>query len=386
MSFTPAERLKDVRKSATRRLFDSAPPGSINLGLGEPDFPTPEFVQRAAIQAIQEGRVGYTANAGLVELREKIAAYHNEGLGGKSSQPYTSDSVCVTTGAEEALFAVVMAMAGPGDEVLLPDPGFNAYPTIVELAGARVTTYRMPAARGFAFDRDLFVSALSDETRLVFVLSPSNPTSRTISRDDLAFIADRLRGRNVWIVTDEIYRELYFDERPGSISEFYDQTIVVSGVSKMMSMTGWRLGWAAGPEEVIRHVTVMHQYVSTCASRVSQKAALAAFTEEGRRATAGMRDELRRRRDVISSAIERHVKLPYVTGEGAFYAMLDVSEFDRPSEEIAMALLGSRVITVPGSAFGVEGEGHLRLSFCIEPREIEEGVRRIASGLAKKTA
>ncbi|HEX5732603.1 MAG TPA: pyridoxal phosphate-dependent aminotransferase [Blastocatellia bacterium] len=376
--FTPAERIRNVRKSATRRLYDNAPTGSINLGLGEPDFATPDVVRKEAARVIEEEPTGYTPNAGLTALRACVAAYHSEGL----REGFSAESVCVMNGAEEALFAVVMAIAGPGDEVLLPDPGFLAYPTLAEIAGARATYYHMPAARGFEFDRDSFDRALSNHTKLVFIVSPSNPTSRVISRDDLRFIAERISGTGVYIVSDEIYRELYFDERPGSISEFYDKTIIISGLSKMMSMTGWRLGWAVGPEEVIRHVTVMHQYISTCASVISQRAAIAAFSEEGRRATALMREELLHRRGVMARAIERELRLPYVAGEGAFYIMLDVSEFGE-AEDVATRLLDERVITVPGSAFGSEGRGYLRLSFSIEPSLIEEGIRRIGKGLER---
>lgn len=377
--FTPAERIRNVRKSATRRLYDSAPPGSINLGLGEPDFPTPDVVRREAIRVIEEERHGYTSNAGLAALRASIAAYHNE-----ATKPrFTADSVCVTNGAEEALFAVMTCAVGPGDEALLPDPGFLAYPALAEIAGARATYYKMPAARGFAFDQSSFEGAVTGKTKLVFLLSPSNPTSRVLKRDDLRFIADRLAGSNVYVVADEIYREIYIDERPASISEFYDKTLIISGLSKMMSMTGWRLGWVIGPEDVIAHVTVMHQYISTCASAISQKAALAAFSEEGRKATADMREELARRREVMANAIEGLLGLPYVKGEGAFYIMLDVSRFGR-SEDVALALLNERVITVPGSAFGSEGEGYLRLSYSIAPSLIEEGIARIGMGLNKR--
>ncbi|HKS42726.1 MAG TPA: aminotransferase class I/II-fold pyridoxal phosphate-dependent enzyme [Blastocatellia bacterium] len=377
--FTPAERLRNVRKSATRRLYDSAPKGSINLGLGEPDFPTPEVVRREAIRVISEEHLGYTPNAGILALRQHIAAYHSGGL----ATPFTADSVCVTNGSEEALFTVMMSILGPGDEVLLPDPCYLAYPPIAEIAGAEVKYYSMPARRGFTFDRESFSQALTDKTKIVIILSPSNPTSRVISRDDLRFIADRLRGSNVYVVADEIYRELYFYNRPDTVSEFYDKTVIVSGLSKNMSMMGWRIGWAVGPEEVIRHITVMHQYVSTCASALTQKAAVAAFSDEGSKATAAMRDELKRRNDVTARAIERELGLPYVQGEGAYYVMLDVSQFG-PSMDTALGLLDERVITVPGSAFGTEGEGYLRISFSIDSSLIEEGIRRIARGLEQK--
>ena len=378
MNFTPAQRVQHIGKSATRVLYDSAPPGSINLGLGEPDFPTPVVVRNEAVRVILEEAITYTANAGILALRERIADYHSEGV-----SVFTPDSVCVTTGAEEAIFDVMMTILGPGDEALLPDPGYIAYPAIARIAGAEVCYYATPATRGFEFDRDNFARAVTDKTRLVVLNSPSNPTSRVISRDDLRFIAERLAGSNAYVLADEIYRDLYIDERPATISEFYERSIIVSGLSKMMSMTGWRIGWAIGPEEVIDPVTVMHQYVSSCVSLVTQKAAIAAFTDEGKRATAAMRDELHRRRDVMARAIEREIKLPYVQGEGAYYIMLDVSKYG-PSMETAMSLLEERVITVPGSAFGTEGEGYLRLSYSIESSLIEEGIRRIARGLSKR--
>jgi aspartate aminotransferase len=377
--FTPAERIKNVQKSATRRLYDAAPQGSINLGLGEPDFLTPEVIRGEARRVIQEERLGYTPNAGLPALRQKIAAYHSDG----AKQAMAADSVCVTNGAEEALFAVMMALLNPGDEAALPDPGFSAYATIAEIAGAKVVPFAMPAAKGFQFDRDNFDKAITAKTRLALIVSPSNPTSRVIARDDLQFIADRLRSSDVYVIADEIYRELYFDERPASLSEFYDKTIIVSGLSKMMSMTGWRLGWAVANPEVIQYVTVMHQYISSCASAVSQKAGLAAFTDEGRDATGAMRQELRHRRDVMAQAIERELGLPYVSGEGGFYIMLDVSQFGA-AEEVAMRLLEEKVITVPGDAFGAEGRGYLRLSFSIEPALIEEAIKRIARGLKQR--
>lgn len=379
MAFTPAKRVQNVGKSATRVLYDSAPPGSINLGLGEPDFATPEVVRREAVRVIREEPITYTTNAGILPLREKIAEYHREGL----SSVFTPDSVCITTGAEEAIFDVMMTILGPGDEALLPDPGYIAYPAIADIAGADVRYYATPAAAGFTFDRESFARAVTDRTRLVVLNSPSNPTSRVISRDDLRFLAERLAGSNAYVLADEIYRDLYIDQRPATISEFHVNTIIVSGLSKMMSMTGWRIGWAIGPEEVIDHVTVMHQYVSSCVSAVTQKASLAAFTDEGRRATIEMRDELRIRRDVMAHAIEKDVKLPYVQGEGAYYIMLDVSKYG-PSMDTAMSLLDERVITVPGSAFGSEGEGFLRLSYSIEASLIEEGIRRIAKGLGKR--
>ena len=378
MTFTPAERIKHIGKSATRRLFDLAPPDSINLGLGEPDFPVPQVVRDEAIRVINEEHIGYTPNSGIPALKKEIAAYHSQGR----ATPYSPGSVCVMNGAEEAIFNVMMSILGPGDEALLPDPCYLAYQPIAEIAGATQKYYCLRASRSFEFDRASFDSGLSEQTKLVVINSPSNPTSTSLTRDDLEFIAGRLAGSGVYVLADEIYRDFYFGERPGSLSEFYDKTIIISGLSKMMSMTGWRIGWAVGPEEVIKQITVLHQYVSTCASAITQKAAVEAFGEEGRRATAAMREELARRRDVMSRAIDRELGLPYVAGDAAYYVMLDVSRYGS-SEEVAMKLLESRVITVPGGAFGSEAEGYLRLSYCFDPALIEEGIVRIGKGLGK---
>ena len=378
MTFTPADRIKHIGKSATRRLYDLAPPGSINLGLGEPDFPVPQVVRDEAVRVINEEHIGYTPNSGIPALKEKIAAYHSQGL----ATPYSPKSVCVMNGAEEAIFNVMMSILGPGDEALLPDPCYLAYQPIAEIAGAAQKYYHLRATRGFQFDRPSFDAGLSEKTRLVVINSPSNPTSTLLTRDDLQFIAGRLTGSGVYVLTDEIYRDFYFAERPESLSEFYEKTIIVSGLSKMMSMTGWRIGWAVGPEEAIKQVTVLHQYVSTCASAITQKAAVAAFSTEGRRATAAMREELARRRDVMTHALDRELGLPFVAGDGAYYVMLDVSRYGS-SEQVAMRLLESKVITVPGGAFGSEGEGYLRLSYCFDRALIEEGIGRIGEGLSK---
>jgi aspartate/methionine/tyrosine aminotransferase len=376
MTFIPAQRLTKVGKSATRRLFDLAPTGSINLGLGEPDFEVPEVVRNEALRVIREEHNGYTPNSGLPELKKRIAEYHSEGI----EQAYTPTSVCVTNGAEEAIFAVMTAILNPGDEALLPDPCYLAYQPIAEISGAVQRYYHLPASRDFVFDPDSFDRAISDKTRLVVINSPSNPTSCSLTRDDLCFVANRLAGRDIYVLADEIYRDFYFGERPGTLSEFYEKTIIVSGLSKSLSMTGWRIGWAVGPEEVIKHVTVMRQYMSTCTSAISQKATIVAFGEEGRQATAAMREELKRRRDVMTRAIDRELGLDYVAGDGAYYVMLDVSKFGS-SEEVAMRLLESKVITVSGGAFGSEAEGFLRLSYCFDPVLIEEGIRRIKRGL-----
>ncbi|HEY8410836.1 MAG TPA: aminotransferase class I/II-fold pyridoxal phosphate-dependent enzyme, partial [Pyrinomonadaceae bacterium] len=268
-----------------------------------------------------------------------------------------------------------------GDEVVLPNPGFVAYPTIVKMAGGVAKFYRLPRENGFAFDADEFRRALSPRTKVVVCISPSNPTGRTLSREDLSSIAGAVREHGAYLISDEIYRELYYTpQRPESASAFFDRTIVIAGLSKSMSMTGWRLGWIGGEEAVIKASLVLHGYVTTCASTVSQKASLAAWSDEAEAARAGFRQTFRARRDHLLQLIESELGLGAVTPEGAFYTMLDVREFG-PSMKVAEALLEQRVITVPGAAFGSESEGFLRVSFCADHDTLAEGVRRIKRGL-----
>jgi aspartate/methionine/tyrosine aminotransferase len=377
--FEPARRLRGIQKSMIRQVFDRARPGSINLGLGEPDLPTPQVIRAEAVRAIGEEQNGYTSHAGLPLLRERVAAdYARTRIGA------TPGRVIITAGSQEALYLALMTLVDEGDEVLLPDPGFVAYPTIVRMAGGVPVFYRMPAAREFDFDAAEFRRALSSRTKVVVAISPSNPTGRTLSHEDLAAMADALRGTNAYVVSDEIYRELYYgDERPRSISEHFERTLVIGGLSKSMSMTGWRLGWLCGGDEaVIRSALVLHGYVTTCASTVSQKAALAAWTEEAETARGAARATFRKRRDYLLELLAEDLGLRAVAPDGAFYTMVDVSRFGT-SMGVAETLLEAGVITVPGAAFGAEGEGYLRLSFCADEATLAEGVRRMTETLKK---
>lgn len=374
--FQPAARLRGIEKSMIRQLFDRALPGSINLGLGEPDLPTPDVIRRAAVRVIQEEQNGYTTHAGLPALRALVSADYPQ-------LHATPDDVIITAGSQEALYLALLTLVDEGDEVLLPDPGFVAYPTIVRMAGGRPVFYRLPARDEFAFDAEDFRRRLTPRTKAVVVISPSNPTGRALSRHNLAAIADALGDRSAaYVISDEIYREIYFgDERPPSVSETHAaRSIVIGGLSKSMSMTGWRVGWMCGAREVIKSALVLHGYVTTCASTVSQKAALAAWTDEAEAARAETRRIFRARRDQLLSLIEHELKLPAIAPEGAFYLMMDVSAHGS-SLEVAERLLAHRVITVPGSAFGTEGEGYLRLSFCADAHTLAEGVKRIKTAL-----
>ncbi|HYX42661.1 MAG TPA: aminotransferase class I/II-fold pyridoxal phosphate-dependent enzyme, partial [Pyrinomonadaceae bacterium] len=347
---------------------------SINLGLGEPDLPTPDCVRREAARVVIEEQNGYTIHAGLPALRARVAGDY----------PYLANDpnrVIITAGSQEALYLALMSLVDAGDEVLLPDPGFVAYPTIVRMAGGVPVFYRLPAADEFAFDADDFRRRVSPRTKVVVLISPSNPTGMTLSSVDLAAMADALAETNAYAISDEIYRELYYTpQRPTSFSEHYERTVVIGGLSKSMSMTGWRLGWLCGPVEVVQSALILHGYTTTCASTVSQKSALAAWTDEAAQARAEFRQTFRARRDHLLALVHNELNLRVVEPQGAFYAMMDVSRYG-DSMRVTEAMLEHGVTTVPGAAFGREGEGYLRVSYCADHETLTEGVRRMKRAL-----
>lgn len=370
--FHPPAFLRGIEKSAIRQISDRAIPGSINLGLGEPDLPTPEVIRRAAVRIIQEEQNGYTLQAGLPALRKRVADDYPH-------MKLSPDQVIITAGSQEALYLAMFTLTAEGDQVLLPNPGFVAYPTIARMAGGDPVFYQLPAIKDFSFDLDDFKSRLSSHTKVVVCTSPSNPTGRTLTTDDVRAIARAVEssGSDAFIISDEIYRELYYTpERPASISEFYPRTIVISGLSKSMSMTGWRLGWMLGEEAVMRAALILHGYVTTCASTVSQKAALAAWTDEALEAREQIRSTFHRRRDYLLGLLRDDLDLRCVTPDGAFYTMVEVGHFG-DSMSVANQALEHGVVTIPGAAFGSQGQGFLRISFCADEATLAEGVRRL---------
>jgi len=374
--FQPPAFLRGIERSPIRQITDRAKPGDISFGLGEPDLPTPEVIRREALRVIQEEQNGYTLQAGLPQLRELVVQdYPHLNL--------SLDQVIITAGSQEAMYLALMTLVEAGDEVLIPNPGFVAYPTITSMKDGCPTYYELPAASDFSFDLDEFKRRLSSKTKVVVCTSPSNPTGRTLSRHELSGMAQAVAdsGSDAFIISDEIYRDLYYTgERPASISEFYPRTIVISGLSKSMSMTGWRLGWILGDPAVIAAAHLLHGYVTTCASTVSQKAALAAWSVAASEARQEHRDTFQKRRDHLIGLIRSECGLRCVTPDGAFYTMVDIGDYGS-SIEVAEAILEAGVVTVPGNAFGSEGEGFLRCSFCADLPVLTEGVARIGTAL-----
>ena len=370
-NFHLPKRLQGVQPTLIRRIFERALPDSINFGLGEPDLPTPRFIREEAARVALEEQNGYTNHAGLLPLREKIAeSYPHLDL-----QP---NQVCVTVGSQEAMSAAFLAIVDEGDEVLIPNPSFPAYENCVRISGGEPVFYRLPAEKEFGFDIEEFKSKITAKTKVAVVISPSNPTGKIFTENDLRQIAEVLKDTGIYLISDEIYSDLYFTaEKPRSASEFYDRTIIVSGLSKSLSMTGWRVGWLASSQtEVVKAALVLHGFLTVCTSTISQKASLLGWTEEAERAKSAAREIYKKRGEFLIDLFQKELGLRGTSPEGAFYTMLDVRHLG-DDLELAEKFLNNRVITVPGIAFGTEARGFLRVSFCNSEERMAEGVRRM---------
>lgn len=371
MSVRIARRMDGIDRTLIRRIFDSAPEGSINLGLGQPDLATPPAIALAGIDGIARGRTAYTSTGGDPALRAAIAERY---------RPFASgpDSVAVTVGSQEACFAAMLTLLDPGDEVLVPDPGYPAYPVVARLLGASARPYPLRAERGFHLDPEEVESLLGDRTRLVIVCTPSNPTGAVERAADLARLADALRGRGIAWLSDEIYSAYAYEGPVPSLSALWPEGgIVVSGLSKDVSMTGWRIGWVVGPSTVIGRIVAAHQYLVTCAPSVSQWAARTALGEAGERARREIVALFRRRREVAAEALRKIPGIEAGLPEGAFYFFVDVRKFGSSLEIAERLLRRERVIVIPGEAFGTHGAGFLRVSFAAPENELRSGIEAL---------
>jgi len=369
--------MQGLQPTLIRQFFERALPDSINFGLGEPDIPTPDFMRREAARVAIEEQNGYTSHPGIPALRDKIVEQY----------PHLNlqrTDIVVTCGSQEAMTAAFLCLIDAGDDVLLPNPSFPAYDACARIAQGNPIYYRLPADKDFAFDIDEFKRQITPKTKAAVIISPSNPTGKILTPDDLRAIAAALDGTGVYLISDEIYSDLYFGDRPHSASEYYDKTIIVSGLSKSLSMTGWRLGWVASSQsDVVNTIQVLHGFLTVCTSAITQKASLLAWTSEAEEAKQNARDLYKKRGEFIVDLFDKELGLKATSPEGAFYTMLDVRSM---GDDIAVAekCLQNRVITVPGVAFGDEAKGFLRISFCNPEERMVEGVRRMKEAFFPK--
>jgi aspartate aminotransferase len=378
-----ADRVGSLDRSKIRVMFGLAEQANresdrdlVRLEAGEPNFDTPEHVIDAAEEAARGGATHYTENAGIMPLREAVG----DRMASETGAAYAPEQVTVKSGGMEALSLTMLAIAGPGDEVVVPTPAWPNYVNQVQIAGATPVTVPLPAEMGFDLDPDLISDAITDDTAAVVLTTPSNLTGRVYDEDAVCEVAAAAAQFDAYVVADEVYGRLTYDREFRATASYVDHpenVLTVGSCSKTYAMTGWRLGWLAGPESVVDAVTQVGESTTACPSSVSQHAALAALTGPQEPA-AEMRDAYERRRDFV---VERVAEMPIVScpkPEGAFYAFLDVSDFSGDSFEVAKRLLSEYgVVTAPGDGFGEAGEGYLRLSFANSLDRIDEGLDRI---------
>jgi aspartate aminotransferase len=361
-----AGRVKDIEISGIRKLFESAGPGSINLGLGQPDFDTPAHIKEAAIQAIRDGKTGYTNNTGIIELREAVS----EKLRRENKLTYTPDQIVVTAGASEALHLVMQALVETGDRVLFADPGFVSYAALASIAGGRPEGVPLDAT--FHLDVDKAKEVMKG-ARLFVINSPANPTGAVENKETIRDLVEYAMDAGVTIVSDEVYEHFIYGRKHISAAAFGEDVITVNAVSKTYAMTGWRLGYLAAPEEYITPCVKVHQYCQACATSISQYASLAAYTGD-QSPVAAMKVEYEARRDLIFNGF-KSMGIDFPIPEGAFYAFVPMDQ------ALILSVLAKGVVIVPGSAFGNNAPNFARLSYAAPRNTLEEALRRIQSAL-----
>ncbi|WP_411333733.1 aminotransferase [Metabacillus indicus] len=373
-----------LKPSGIRKFFDLAASmeGVISLGVGEPDFVTSWNVREACILSLEQGFTSYTANAGLLELRQEISRYLHE----KFDVSYRhEDEIIVTVGASQALDIALRAIVNPLDEVLIPEPCFVSYAPLVSLAGGVPVPLHTRADDQFKLRPQLIEEALTERTKALLLCSPSNPTGAVLSKHELQLIAEQAELHDLVVLADEIYAELTYDEvytSFPSLSGMRERTILISGFSKGFAMTGWRLGFIAAPAELSGAMLKIHQYSMMCAPTMAQYGAIEAL-KNGMQDVEQMKKSYRRRRNFFVEILNEIGLSCHLPG-GAFYAFPSIKETGLSSEEFAEKLLiEQKVAVVPGNVFGESGEGFVRCSYASSLEQLQEALRRMAVFMEK---
>lgn len=376
--------VSEMKPSGIRRFFDIAATmeGVISLGVGEPDFQTPWHIRKAGIASLERGKTKYTSNSGLIALREEISRYVERKYGMKYNP---EDEILISVGGSEAIDGVIRAITEVGDEIIIPQPSYVCYEPMTALAGGTPVIIETRAEDDFKLTAEALKAAITPKTKALILPYPCNPTGAIMEKEDLEAIAEVLKDTNIIVISDEIYAELTFGEKHtsfASIDGMWDRTVTINGFSKTFSMTGWRLGYACGPKEIIKNVTKIHQYAIMCAPTTAQYAAIEAL-KNGDEAVANMKQEYDRRRKLMVSSFNE-IGMTCREPKGAFYTFPSIKVSGMSSDEFCEKLLmEEKVALVPGTAFGKGGEGFIRASYCYSTEHIIEAIERTEKFLKK---
>jgi aspartate/methionine/tyrosine aminotransferase len=349
----------------------------IHLEIGEPDFDTPDPIVRAGIEWLKKGATHYSPVPGVWDLRMAIAAHLS------SQHPAQIDprNILVTPGAKMMIFSIIQSVVDPGDEVICPDPSYPAYEAAIRMAGATPVRVKLDESKQFRFDLSELARRITPRTKMLVINSPQNPTGGVLTLDDLKKVADLAKKNDLLILSDEIYSEIYYTDRPASIldvPDVLDRVFLVNGFSKIYAMTGWRLGYGVVPPDTFAAIDLFINNSVSCTATFVQRAALEAFTPETDRATAQMVAEFRKRRDVFADGLNSIPGIHCLKPNGAFYLFPNISGVGLSSDEFANRLLNEAgVAALPGTAFGDYGEGYLRFSFASSLAKIHAALERI---------
>lgn len=378
MSIPISKTVVSLKKSGIRKFFDivSEMKDVISLGVGEPDFDTPWHIREEGIYALEKGKTFYTSNAGLKELRVEIDNYLKR-TQNISYNPATE--IIVTVGGSEAIDIGLRAMVNAGDEVIIPQPSYVSYEPCAILAGAKPVIIDLKAENEFRLTAEELKNAITDKTKILILPFPNNPTGAIMERKDLEEIAKVCIENDIYVISDEIYGELSYKEKHvsiASIAGMKERTILINGFSKAYAMTGWRLGYACGPKEIIEQMVKIHQYAIMCAPTTSQYSAVEAL-KKGDDDVKLMRESYNQRRHFLMNAF-KEMGLECFEPYGAFYVFPSIKEFGMTSEEFAMKFLEEEhVAVVPGTAFGDSGEGFLRISYAYSIENLKRAMERL---------
>ena len=353
----------------------------LHFEIGRPDFDTPEYIKRAAEQALADGKVHYTSNFGLMELRQAIA----DKLKRENNVDYTASEVLVTVGLSEAVFAVLATILEEGDEILVPDPVWLNYINVPNLLGAKAVTYGLTEETGFQMNLEEVKAKITPKTRAIVIITPNNPTGGVLSEDVLKELAEIAVSNDLMVISDEVYERLVYDGAKhisiASLPGMKERTFTMNGMSKAYAMDGWRLGYVAAPEEYILAMNKFHQHNTTCAPNFVQVAAIAALNEEGDEVKE-MVKEYQRRRDYAVKAINEIPGLHCECPKGAFYIFINCQSLNMKSADLSAYLLEeAKIALVPGDVFGPGGEGYLRMSFANSYENVVEGCAQLKKGV-----
>ena len=373
-----SQRVQNIQPSGIRKFFDLLEnlDGAISLGVGEPDFVTPWHIRDAGIYSLEKGFTKYTSNAGMVALRREISAYLERRFGLRYD--YKSQLI-VTVGGSEAIDMAMRALLDPGDEVIIPVPSFVCYPPLAEMTGAKAVLVETRVEDGFRLTPELLKKHLTDKTKLIVLPYPCNPTGGIMEKEDYDALARLLRDTDVMLLSDEIYAELTYGQKhysPANHPGLHDRTILVNGFSKSHAMTGWRMGYVAGPEPVIKQMLKLHQFGIMSAPTTSQYAAIEAM-KNGDEDIERMRDEYDGRRRYLVEGLRR-AGLPCEEPKGAFYVFPDIRGTGLTSDEFCERfLMEQKVAVISGSAFGPGGEGFVRCCYAVSMQNLSEALTRL---------